>query len=121
VKVFEAFVSIDSAGFTIQPGLSTSCNIILECIEDTVVVPLPAIFEKDSTKIVYVLQDGKYIRQTVELAANSESYAVVAKGLEGSEEIALTEPSEDLIIINGVNRDGEDSLHLHRIASGLQP
>ncbi len=97
VKMFDVFASIDSSEFTIQPGLSITCDVILESIPDTIVVPLLAVFEKDSSKVVYISKGQKYKRQIVKLACNSENYAVISEGLNKNEEIILTEPPEDLI------------------------
>ena len=97
VKMFDVFASIDSSEFTIQPGLSITCDVILESIPDTIVVPLLAVFEKDSSKIVYISEGGKFKRQTVNLACNSENFAVISEGLNENEEIILSEPPEDLI------------------------
>ena len=101
VKVFEVFASIDSSDFTIQPGLSITCDVIKESVPDTIVVPLLAVFEKDSLKVVYITEGEKYKRQIVKLACKSDNYAVIAEGLKGNEEIILTEPPEDLIIVRG--------------------
>ncbi len=101
VKVFEVFASIDSSDFTIQPGLSITCDVIKESVPDTIVVPLLAVFEKDSLKVVYITEGEKYKRQIVKLACKSDNYAVITEGLKGNEEIILTEPPEDLIIVRG--------------------
>ncbi len=98
VKVFEVFASVDSSDFKIQPGLSVSCDVILESVQDTVIVPLFAVFEDDSLKVVYIKDGEKYRKQTVELACNSDNYAVVSEGLVGNEEITLAEPPEELIL-----------------------
>jgi multidrug efflux pump subunit AcrA (membrane-fusion protein) len=97
VKMFDVFASIDSSEFTIQPGLSITCDVILESIPDTIVVPLLAVFEKDSSKIVYISEGEKFKRQIVNLASNSENFAVISEGLNENEEIILSEPPEDLI------------------------
>ena len=101
VNFFEVFASIDSSKFKFQPGLSITCDVILESVPDAIVVPLLAVFEKDSLKVVYITKGEKYIRQTVKLKCNSDNYAVIAEGLKGNEEIILTEPPEDLITVRG--------------------
>ena len=101
VNWFEVFASIDSSDFKIQPGLSVTCDVILESVPDTIVVPLSSVFEKDSLKVVYIPKGEKYLRQTVKVAGNSDNYAVIAEGLKGNEEIILTEPPENLITVRG--------------------
>jgi RND family efflux transporter MFP subunit len=97
VKVFEVISSIDSSGFTIQPGLSVTVDVISESIQDTIIVPLSAVFEEDSLKIVYVSSGDIIKKQPVEVACYNESYAVIAEGLEAGLDIILMEPPEYLI------------------------
>jgi multidrug efflux pump subunit AcrA (membrane-fusion protein) len=97
VKVFEVFSSVDSADSTLQPGLSISGDVILESIPDTIVVPLSAVFDKDSIKVVYINNGDSYKRQPVEVASSSENYAVISKGLRPDEEVILIEPPEQLV------------------------
>ena len=99
IKVFEVFATIDSLNRRIQSGLSVTCDVILEFLPDTVVVPLPAVFEKDSTKHVYVANGSGYEKRQVTLSYNSDNFAVVAEGLEKDEEIALVQPPDDLLVL----------------------
>ncbi|MCE5252429.1 efflux RND transporter periplasmic adaptor subunit [bacterium] len=99
VNFFEVFASIDSTHFKIQPGLSVTCDVIIESIPDTLVVPLLAVFGRDSLKVVYISEGEKFLRQTVKVACNSDNYAVIAEGLKGNEEIILAEPPENLLLM----------------------
>ena len=97
IKIFEVYASVDSTDFRIQPGLSVTCDVYIESIPDTIVVPLLAIFDKDSTKIVYVKNGSVFTKQPVQIAASSENYAVISNGLKYSQEIALLIPPDALI------------------------
>jgi biotin carboxyl carrier protein len=97
VKVFEIISSIDSSGFSIQPGLSITADVIIESILDTVMVPLSAVFEDDSLKIVYLSDGDNIIKQPVEIASISENYAVISKGIAPGMEVILMKPPESLI------------------------
>jgi multidrug efflux pump subunit AcrA (membrane-fusion protein) len=98
VKVFEIISSIDSSGFTIQPGLSITADVIMESILDTVTVPLSAVFEEDSLKVVYVSDSDDIFKQPVEIASKSENYAVISKGIAPGMEVVLMKPPESLIV-----------------------
>jgi len=98
VKVFEIFSSVDSTDFKLQPGLSITADVILEIIQDTIVVPLSAVFELDSSKIVYVSEGEKFKRQTVKIARKSDNYAVISEGIGQNDEVILIEPPEQLIL-----------------------
>jgi hypothetical protein len=97
IKSYEVIVSVDSCDSSIKPGLSASCRIIINEVKDTIVVPSAAIFTKDSTKIVYVFKDHKYIPVAIETGTSNNSESIVSKGLIGNETIALMEPPYFLI------------------------
>jgi HlyD family secretion protein len=97
VKTYEVIISVDSCHLKMKPGLSARCRIIIDQVKDTVVVPAAAIFTRDSSKIVYVAEDGKFIPVTVETGFSSSSRSIVSKGLTGNETIALMEPPHYLI------------------------
>ena len=97
IKSYEVIVSVDSCDSSMKPGLSASCRIKINEVKDTIVVPSAAIFTKDSTKIVYVFKDHKYIPVVIETGTSNNSESIVSKGLTGNETIALMEPPYFLI------------------------
>lgn len=97
VKSYEVIVSVDSCHLKMKPGLSASCRIIVDQVKDTIVVPTVAIFKRDSLKIVYVAENGKFIPVVVETGLSNNSKSIISKGLSGNETIALMEPPYDLV------------------------
>lgn len=98
VKVYEIIASLDSAAISVQPGLSISCDIILNRIGDTLVVPTVSVFEEDSMKLVYVESGNKFNSCEIEIATGNNEFSVVKSGLTGIETIATTRPPESLIL-----------------------
>jgi len=97
VKTYEVIIDVDSCHSEMKPGLSANCEITIEEVKDTVVVPTLAIFETDSLKIIYVLEDDKFIPVNIETGSSNSSHTIVTKGLTGNETIALSEPSHNLV------------------------
>jgi multidrug efflux pump subunit AcrA (membrane-fusion protein) len=97
IKTYEVIISVDSCHSMMKPGLSASCRIIIDQVKDTIVVPAAAIFMRDSSKIVYVADGGKFIPVTVETGFSNSSKSIISKGLAGNETIALIEPPQNLI------------------------
>lgn len=93
VKVFEVEASMDSSKVLPRPGLSVTCNIIIQQVKDTIVVPQLAIFEEDSLKMVYVKQLNGFERRQVLLGPSSAKNAVITSGLTGKEVISLNKPA----------------------------
>ena len=108
IKVYEVIVSIDSLHSLLKPGLSAACEIIVNEVKDTVVVPTLAIFEKDSLNIVFVAKGNKFLPVPVEIGLSNSSGSIVSKGLAGDETIALVEPPHSLIE-RGINTSEKPS------------
>ena len=95
VKSFEIEASVDSLLAPIEPGLSARCHIYLKHIPDTIVVPTISIFDKDSTKVVYVQQGRQYEEREVTLGTSSPKMTIIADGLHEGERIALIKPRKE--------------------------
>jgi multidrug efflux pump subunit AcrA (membrane-fusion protein) len=97
VKSYEVIIDIDSCDLMMKPGLSARCEITIDEVKDTIVVPTLAIFERDSIKITYVADGKRFIPVPVETGKANSSHTIISKGLKGNETIALTEPAHSLI------------------------
>jgi HlyD family secretion protein len=98
IKSYEVIVKIDSCHLKMKPGLSASCQIIVDQVKDTIVVPTTAIFNRDSLKIVYVEKGEKFTPVVIETGLSNNSKSVITKGLSGNETVALMEPPFNLIL-----------------------
>jgi HlyD family secretion protein len=97
VRTYEVIVDVDSCHLKMKPGLSASCEIIIQQVKDTLFVPTLSIFEKDSLKIVYIQKRNKFIPVEVKTGSSGSSYTIITGGLSGDEIIAITEPPLSLI------------------------
>ncbi|OFY73289.1 MAG: hypothetical protein A2V46_14535 [Bacteroidetes bacterium RBG_19FT_COMBO_42_7] len=105
VKSYEIIIDIDSCHSKIKPGLSANCEIVLKEEKDTLFVPTLAIFEKDSSRIVYVKGKRAFVPVKVETGTSGSSFTIITGGLEGDETIALTEPPNSLIVYETTGKD----------------
>lgn len=97
VKRFDVCASLDSSLLHIQPGLGVTCNILVKNIPDTIVVPVISLFSEDSLKIIYVADNLSFNKIVVSTADYNNKEAIIEKGLDGNEVIALVKPPESLI------------------------
>lgn len=97
VKEVGVIVELDTTQAAILPGLTAECIIDIERIEKAVMIPQECLFEKDSTKIVYILENNKFVARSVEPVYNSSNYIAVKNGLSGGEKLALREPGSKFI------------------------
>lgn len=93
VKIFEVEATMESYKVLPKPGLSASCNIILQRVKDTIVVPQVAIFDEEAKKIVYVKLNHGYEKREVLVGPSSPKKAVIVKGLTGKEIVSMIKPA----------------------------
>jgi HlyD family secretion protein len=105
VKSYEVIIDVDSCHSKLKPGLSANCEIILKEEKDTLFVPTLAIFERDSSRIVYVKGKREFVPVKVETGTSGSSFTIITGGLEGDETIALTEPPNSLIVYETTDKD----------------
>jgi HlyD family secretion protein len=105
VKSYEVIIDVDSCHSKMKPGLSANCVIILKEEKDTLFVPTLAIFERDSSKIVYVKNKKGFVPVKIETGTSGSSFTIISSGLKGDETIALTEPPNSLIVYETTGKD----------------
>ncbi len=88
---FSAVVTFENDG-NAKPGMSASCEILLEQAEDCIAVPIEAVQTKNDEKYVVVVnEDGSTEDVIIETGISNDSYVQVTSGLEGGEKIQMTE------------------------------
>ncbi len=97
IKSYEITISIDSCDTQMLPGLSANCEIVINQVQDTVVVPTMAIYKRDSSKIVYVQKGEVFTPIVIETGLSNSTETIITSGLTGHETIALIEPPMNFI------------------------
>jgi hypothetical protein len=78
-------------------------------------VPTLSIFEKDSSRVVYVMKKQNYIPVRVQTGLSGNSYTIITDGLRGDEIIALSEPPNRLILPETGNKVSSDTVRTHKL------
>ncbi len=92
-KTFEVVIDINGSDPVLKPGMTTSNEIVMATLADTVFVPLEAIFEKDGKTIVYRMSGSSARPLEVTTGTKNSNNIVVAAGLQGGEKVALRDPT----------------------------
>lgn len=92
LKLFDMQASIDTAEALPDAGLSARTRIFITQIPDTIVIPSIAVFDEDSTKVVYVKNGNRYNKHEIITAESSQKQTVVAAGLKPGDVLALAHP-----------------------------
>jgi multidrug efflux pump subunit AcrA (membrane-fusion protein) len=88
-KTFEVVVDIDGADPVLKPGMTTSNEVIMSSIPDTLYVPIEAVFQKDGKTIVY--RNSR--PQEVSIGAKNSNFVVVSGGIKAGDKVDLTDPT----------------------------
>jgi HlyD family secretion protein len=95
IKVFPVEILIDGTSKKLMPGMTVSCRILVDTIEDMLFIPLEALFNKENKEIVYIKNGGSYKVKEVETGLANNDYIIIEDGLEEGDELALVNPLEE--------------------------
>lgn len=98
LKTYEAIIEIDSCHNLLTPGLNAECEIILNELKDTLLVPAICVFEEEEKKYVYVRENKKFRKIPVEAGSSNSAFIVISSGLDTDTYIALSRPPAGKII-----------------------
>lgn len=92
VKVFPVEILINETNENLLPGLTVSCRIIIDRIDDVLYVPLEAVRTEAGGSYVYRKTAGGYDRVEVVTGKSNADYVIIAEGLEEKDRVALGDP-----------------------------
>jgi hypothetical protein len=88
-------VLIDGTSEILKPGMTTSNQILIKEVPDTIFIPQEAVFEKEGKFIVYLKDGSSYDEVEVTLGDKSEDHIIVKNGLNPGDIVALSDPYSD--------------------------
>jgi HlyD family secretion protein len=92
IKVFPVGIKISGTSDNLLPGLTASCKIRIQEIPDVLYIPLEALFRDQADEFVYVKTNSGFRKQNVKTGATNTDFKVVTEGLNGDEELAMSDP-----------------------------
>ncbi len=94
-KVFPVEILINETNKNLLPGLTVSCRLIIDQIDDVLFVPIEAINAEADKYFVYKKSGSGYNKVEVEVGASNSDYTIITKGLTENDEVALSLPFEE--------------------------
>jgi RND family efflux transporter MFP subunit len=94
-KNFDIAIQILDPDARIRPGMSASGRIAVEKIENGILIPAEAVFEKNGGSVAYVLHGGKFEERPVQVARRSKTQLLIASGLQPGETVATKDPTQE--------------------------
>ena len=93
IKVFPVEVLVDRADANLLPGLTVSCRIIVDRVDDVDYVPIEAVHVEGDKSYVFRSTATGYERVDVETGATNTDYVIITSGLRKGDRVALTDPT----------------------------
>jgi multidrug efflux pump subunit AcrA (membrane-fusion protein) len=107
VKVFDVTVVLSETDEILMPGMTVSCEIIINELQDVRFVPLDAVFHKDNQTIVYKKNGSDFTPEIIATGAENDDYVVVTDGLQEGDEVAMVDPALISVLPSGEDNSGE--------------
>jgi multidrug efflux pump subunit AcrA (membrane-fusion protein) len=92
VKVVEAVVEIDSTHAGLLPGMTVTCQIVVDQFENVIAVPQECVFKQDSTTVIYDWRKSRFKAVPVSVLYQSLDFAVLSGDIGDEVQCAMREP-----------------------------
>ncbi len=90
---FAVELSLAGGDARLTPGMGATIRIAVDRVPDGIVIPTTALFRKAGRTVVYMRQGSKFEETPVEVARQSGDEALIARGLQPGEKLALKDPT----------------------------
>ena len=92
VKVFDVVMRLDEADEKLMPGMTVSCEVLVDQIEDTLFIPLDAVFKNENGPYVFLKKGSEFEICPIETGPENDNYVIVSHGLKEEDQVALVNP-----------------------------
>jgi HlyD family secretion protein len=93
VKVFPVEILLDQASRKFMPGMTVSCKIIVDQIDDAVYIPLESLFQEGDKHYVFAKSGGNFKKNYVVAGLANNDYVIVEDGLKKGDRVSLVDLS----------------------------
>ncbi len=94
LKTFEILINIDGTDPILKPGMTTSNEIVMATLQDTLFIPLESVFVKDGKSLVYRMLGSRAKETEVALGPKNSDFVVVSTAeLHPGDRVALRDPT----------------------------
>jgi len=94
IKGFAVRILLKSTDDRVRPGMTANLTIPISTADHVLSVPLAAVFTEQGERYVYVKNEDKMERRSVEIGVADFFYVEIQKGLIQGDVVALEQPSD---------------------------
>lgn len=92
IKLFQVLIKLNETNENIRPGMTTANKILTKEIDNVLMIPLEAIFAKDSISYTYVKSGLSIEKKQVDLGLSNNEVIIINKGLNENDVVYLNKP-----------------------------
>ncbi|TKG96356.1 HlyD family efflux transporter periplasmic adaptor subunit [Puteibacter caeruleilacunae] len=93
IKVFPVEALIDGTSSKLLPGMTVSCKILIDEIQDKIVIPAEALFSEGIKHWVFKKSGGSFDKVEVKIGPSNNDFVIIEEGLEEKDEISMVDPT----------------------------
>jgi len=90
---FSVEVALANSDARLAPGMGAVVRVAVDRVGDGIVIPSAALFRKAGRTVAYVRRGSKFEETAVEVLRRSGDEALIAKGLQPGQQLALKDPT----------------------------
>lgn len=90
---FSVEVALAKGDARLAPGMGALVRVAVDRVAEGIVIPSAALFRKAGRTVAYVRRGSKFEETTVEVLRRSGDEALIAKGLQPGQQLALKDPT----------------------------
>ncbi len=92
LRVYRTEIVLDGSDERLRPGMSCSVEIVVDELDETLFIPLQAIFLDAGSTVAFVERGEGFEMRSIESGLNDGKWVEVRSGLEEGEVVLLSEP-----------------------------
>jgi RND family efflux transporter MFP subunit len=92
IKVFPVDILLKGSKSNLLPGLTVSCRIIIDQIDNVLYVPVDALTENPDGDFVYLKTATGFEKRKVDVGKRNADFVIITSGLEEKDKVAMVDP-----------------------------
>jgi HlyD family secretion protein len=94
-KSYKTQIAIETSDPRLVSGMSVTVEIIGETLENVLLLPIEAVFNKETQIVCYLRQGEKHLKRLLKVGKSNDHFVEILEGLQGGEEVSLVIPPEE--------------------------
>jgi len=82
----------------LKPSMRCEATIYMDRVEESLAVPLPAVFNEGGVRFVYLQEGDQFVKRPVKIGRRSDTYCEVLAGVQAGQRVLVREPEPSEVI-----------------------